>query len=192
MKKRRGFTLIEVMVGSSLTALLILYSLTLLSTSLRSMQRTDARIEMSDKGTLVIRKISEELRSAFNVTVSSDGRTLSYSLPKSNTTNDSVTGEKEYTLPMQSDGITKNYSVNSSGQLRYWENTGAARTIATGILLVDPDPASTKYNETYLNFQLLRVGTKAAVRVTLLTQRNLLSGKQNNRMTVLTLLRNAK
>lgn len=192
MKKRRGFTLIEVMVGSSLTALLILYSLTLLSTSLRSMQRTDARIEMSDKGTLVIRKISEELRSAFNVTVSSDGRTLSYSLPKFNTTNDLVTGEKEYTLPMQSDGVTRNYSVNSSGQLRYWEGTGAARTVATGILLVDPDPASTKYNETYLNFQLLRVGTKAAVRVTLLTQRNLLSGKQNNRMTVLTLLRNAK
>ncbi len=192
MRKKRGFTLPEVLVGSTLMSLLILYSLSLLTNTLRTMQKTDSRVEMSDKSANVLRKISEDLRAAFSVTVSSDGRTLTFTQPKLATTNDSVTGEKEFLTPIQSDGIIRNYTVNSSGQLRYWEGTGSQKTILTGILLKDPDPQSSKYNQDYNNFQFTKVGNRVAIQITLLTERNSFAGKQSNRMTALTFLRNAK
>ncbi len=190
--KRRGSTLVEVMTATVLVSMLIISALALLSTSLRSFNKTDKRIEMSDEGAIALRKISEELRSAVVVDILSSGREVAFELPLRNTHVDPVTGEYEYATPVVTDGIDRRYYVSSDGDLMYKVGTSAPRRIMAGVMDLDPDPESAHYNQPYPVFSLEKLSNRQSLRITVIAERETVSGTQRNRMSTEALLRNVQ
>lgn len=187
---KRAFTLVELLIGMGLMALLVLGSLTMFASSLRSLQRTTNDVTITDQNARALRKISESVRNATSVTVSSSGLVLTYTLPKMTTAVDPVTGEKEVVVPPVSDGITRSYTVDfTAGTLR---DSQSNRVMVQDICRVDPDAGSTLYNQNYQPFQISSIDTHKAVTINLVT-RDATSGQPRiMRMKTTAILRNTQ
>ena len=136
-----------------------------------------------------MRKVIEVLRSATSVAINSDGTIITYTLPKMNTTNDTITGEKEMTDPVVSDGVSRTFTVNfTAGTLT---DSTSGRVIVRNINRTDPEPTSSQYNQQYVPFQMTSIGSIKGVTVNLITLERTSSGTNYLRLKTTTVVRNS-
>jgi Tfp pilus assembly protein PilW len=167
VKRTRGLTMAETLVGLSLTSLMFMMSLSFFTSSIGSLRKSDVRVQMSQKLNLALRKISQEVRGAATITISPDSKTLTFQLPKLNVATDPVTGEKEYTNPIQGDGVNRSFYVSGSN-LYYNDGATAAKIIARDVSATDPDPQSSYYNQSYPVFTFSSVGSTKGMTIMLI------------------------
>jgi prepilin-type N-terminal cleavage/methylation domain-containing protein len=185
---RRGFTLVEMLTGMALMALLVLGSMTLFASSLRSLQRTDNDVTMTDQNARALRKVSETIRQSMSVTVTNSGKTVSFVLPAYSAAADPVTGEKEVIVPTVSDGVARGYSIDFGAKTL--RDLQSGKVLVRNISAVDTDPTSTLYNQAYEPFQLTKIGTYNALTINLITSDSTSGQKRTTRMKTTIILRN--
>jgi hypothetical protein len=159
----------------------------LMISGLRSYNRTTTDINLDQPNAQAVRRITETLRGAMNVTITNSGRTITYTLPAMSTTNDPVTGEREVLLPLVSDGVTRTFTISTAGVLT--SNPGG-RVLVRDISLTDPDTSSSTYNQSYAPFQLSPIGGGKAISITLITAATTNGQRRYTRMKTTALLRN--
>lgn len=171
MRKRRGFTLTELLTSLGMMAFTLGAISSLFIFGLRSFQNTTTDTNLNQSNAQGMRRLTETLRSAMSITISNDGKTLSYTLPKLTAANDPQTGEKEFIIPLVSDGTNRTFTVNSSGNLI---DSVGNRTLMKRIRATDPDPASSQYNQTYAPFSSTTIGSQRAITINLITAENVM------------------
>lgn len=171
MRTKKGMSLAELSVALGIMALTIFTITSMFIFGLRAMQKTTSDTNLNQTNSQVLRRISETLRSAMNTTISNEGRMISYTLPKLSPGADSVTGEKEYMIPLQSDGVTRSFYVTSDGKMI---DSVSGRTLMKNIYLKDPDPGSSQYNQTYAPFSTVTVGSQRGVTINLIAAEDVL------------------
>jgi Tfp pilus assembly protein PilW len=187
--KKRGFTLVELLSAMSTMTVVILGTMTLLVTGLKSFKKTSSDVDITNQNANAMRKISETLRQAINVTISNSGKTISYNLPQMGSV-DPVTGEKELTEPITSDGVNRTFNVDfSTGKLT--QNPGN-RVLVSNIASTDPQSGSSQYNQAYTPFQLTSIGSYRAITINLITTQTVVDNKRFMRMKSSTVVRNAR
>lgn len=184
--RKRGFTLVELMVAMTIIGLLITGMMTVFSESMKSFYKTNTDINLVTQNSLGMQRVAGTLRSAVSMTISSDGTKVTYYLPKVSGAADAVTGEKEYLYPMVADTVAQSFTV-SGGELK---DDSSGRTLAKNVVLVDPDPKSSQYNKTYAPFQATTVGSRRALTINFITQDQVLGQPRYTRMKTTVILRN--
>lgn len=168
--RRRGFTLIELTVGMGMLMLVVLGCATLMVSGLQSLNKTSVDANLGNDNAQGLRRVSEAIRGAVWVSVSTDGRTLSYSLPRMSTTTDPLTGERELVDPPVSDGVVRRFVVDfTAGTLTDMQSN---RVLVRNIAATDPQPSSSLFNQAYPPFQLTTIGSMRAVSINLITRAN--------------------
>jgi prepilin-type N-terminal cleavage/methylation domain-containing protein len=185
--KRRGFTLVELSVAMVIMGALLLGTMTVFSQAMQGYYKTKTDIDLATTNSLSIQRVAETLRSAYSMQVVDNGRKVVYTLPKFSSVTDPDTGEKELYEPLQSDGVQRSFSV-ANGQL---VNDQSGRVLAKNVVLVDPDPQSSQYNQQYPPFQLTTIGSRRALTINLITQDQVLGEKRYVRMKSTVILRNS-
>jgi hypothetical protein len=187
MRTKRGASIIEALLGVSILSLTLLSVMTMYVAGAKSFNGNSVKIELSQKNALGLRWVTKSIRQAATLSISTDGKTLTYSLPKKKADADLLTGERELVDPIESDGVTRTFSV-VNGAL----TDGGTRVFLKNIATVDPDPASSQYNQTYAPFTLTTIGSKRAITINLITAR-VVGGKNTYvRTKTSVMLRNAK
>lgn len=173
MRARKGFTVVELMIGLSILSFTMMATFGLLLTGLRSADQAMTDVELSQPNAQALRRISETVRRAVTVTVADSGYTLHYTLPKTTTGADLVTGEAELVVPVQGDGVARSFAVVSPGQLVV---RPSSRVLVDRIISTDPNPKSSQYQKTYAPFSVTTIGSRRAITINLITQQ-LVNGK---------------
>ncbi|MCB0826987.1 MAG: hypothetical protein KDC26_12430 [Armatimonadetes bacterium] len=137
--KKRGFTLMEVIVSSVMSTVVLFGVVSLLLMVMGSWARGEGRMDGENDARQAMRAMSDELREAMLVQVDADGMGLTYRKPAKN-------GAGDFTLPVAWDGVVRRLYY-SNGSL--WISDGATnRKIAKNVLTVDPfASASHRLNE---------------------------------------------
>jgi Tfp pilus assembly protein PilW len=162
--KRRGISLAELLASMIAFLLALTAAISLQLTGSKSLNRIQSDLSVSTPSAQAMRRVSETLRSAMSITLSSDGKTITYILPKLTTTNDPVTGEKELVYPLVSDGVTRSFVVSGTNLV---SNPGG-RVLVRNISSTDPQVGSTQYNQTYNPFQSTTIGSRRAITITII------------------------
>ena len=186
---RRGFTYAELLVGMGLMALLVLGSMTMFASSLKSLKRTDKDVTMSDQSSRALRKITETIRQSVTVTVSDGGRKVTYYLPVMSGAADSVTGESEIVNPPTSDGIARTYTVNFTTGTIFDES---GKVIVRNVAGKDNNRASSLYGSSYEPFTIGTIGTRKALTINIITRDDAGGQTRNMRMKTTAIIRNAQ
>ncbi|MEM4408340.1 MAG: hypothetical protein QXI19_06320 [Candidatus Caldarchaeum sp.] len=189
--RKQGFALVEIIVGGAITGIILLGIFSLFAQGLRSFRRTDVQMDMAEQSSLAIRKITETLRSAAAYSLSQDGRTLIFQLPRANSQPDPITGEYEYSYPLQGDGISRILYVENE-TLYYQVGNEDPEVLATGISSTDPDPSSPYHTMPYPVFSATNIGSQRGIRITLITKRSSQTNDLYTRMSNIVHLRNVK
>ena len=188
-RTRRGFTLVELMSGMAVLAIVLLGSINLLGTGLRSFQKTTTDLDITNQNANSMRRISETLRQAMNVTISNSGNTITYELPALGPY-DAVTGERELYEPIKSDGVIRSFVVDPVSKTVKQYPSG--RVLIRNLSAVDLDPKSTQYNQAYPAFQLTSIGSYRAITIHLVTRKTNINDLRYTRMKTTAVVRNAK
>jgi len=187
--RRRGFTMVELTTGLSVMMFVVLGSLSLLAYGVRFYGKTYSKTNLNTGNEQGLRRIIETLRSATSVAINSDGTVITYTLPKLNTTNDAVTGEKELADPVVSDGVVRTFTVNfTTGKVT---DSSSGRVIVKNVTRTDPEPTSSQYNQQYVPFQMTSIGSIKGVTVNLITLEKTSSGTNYLRLKTTTVVRNS-
>lgn len=184
--KRRGLTMVELLVASATMMLLVLGACTLFFGATKQFYTTEADVDITQTNANGMRYITQKIRQAMSLSITSDGRKVYYTMPAYSNYYDDVTGERELIVPLVSDGVTRSFTV--SGSNLYDDVTG--RVIVKNIVSIDPDPNSSQYNQTYAPFQLTTIGSRRALTINLITQRNVSTTKRFSRMKTTVIIRN--
>lgn len=188
MMKRRGSSLVEVVTGAGIMMLLTLGTMTLMVSGLRYVTRTSTDLTLAAKNAQGLRWVSELSRGAMSATISANGTQVNFVLPAMATTTDTFTGEKEVSIPITSDNVTRGFKVDfAAGTLK---DLRTGRTLVKNITSVDPDPASTNYNQTYVPFSYSQVGARKVIVIQLITKDKSGGTTRYQRMKNSVLLRN--
>lgn len=185
--RKRGFTLIELMVGMVVMGLLIIGTLTVFSQSMQGFYRTKTDIELSTENSQSIHRVADTLRSAYSMQIQDGGRKIVYTMPRISNLVDPDTGEREVLEPIQSDGVQRSFTV-ANGKL---VDDHSGRTLAENVVLVDPDPDSTQYNQQYPPFQLTTIGSRRALTINLISKNQVLGSDRYQRMKTTVIIRNS-
>lgn len=126
--KRSGLTLVEVVVASLLSTMVIFSALSVYLAGMESWLRGSERINAETQSRQGVRMVSDYLREAMAVTVAADGRSLTYRLPQRDVAGDFV-------YPAMWDGVTRRlYFTN--GTIRH--DTGTSdRVIVRNVMTSD-------------------------------------------------------
>lgn len=108
--RRRGVTTLEMLIGLSLTALVLLAGVIALVSTMQAWYRGEARIQMELASTRALQYIRDRLREAMSVSVDIDGREITYRLPERDL-------DGKYKLPPEWDGVERRIYVDANGQL---------------------------------------------------------------------------
>lgn len=185
--KNKGFTLVELIVGMTIMGFLILGTMTVFSSSMKGFYQTKTDIDLVTKNSLGMQRVSGTLRSAVNMTISEEGKMVTYNMPALNATVDAVTGEKEYKNPIVAEATSRSFSV-LEGVLK---DNYSGRILAKNVYLRDPDPHSSQYGQTYAPFQLTTIGSRRALTINFITQDQVLGKPRYTRMKTTVILRNS-
>ena len=187
-KKNRGTSLVEVMTGAVLMMLITVGTMALMVSGLTYMTRTSTDLTLSGKNALGLRWVSEYARGSMSAALSNSGKTVTFVMPKQNTTADSYTGEKELQYPLTTDGVTRGFSVDfSAGTMT---DLKSGKVIIKNISSTDPDPASTNYNQAYTPFSFSTVGAHKVIVIQVITKQRVNGVQRYVRMKNTVLLRN--
>lgn len=185
--RRRGFTLIEVLTTCSVGGMLILGCMSLMSFGLRTYQTTSTDIDLTQTNANGCRRVTETIRQAMNIEIKNGGTRIEFSMPALSSTPDPITGERELLDPLTPESTIRAFEV-VNGQLRDVTNN---RVLVRNIVATDPRPGSSQYGQTYAPFQVTTIGSRRAVTVNLITDRQVLSGERYVRMKTTVLIRNS-
>ena len=168
MKKNRGISLVEVVMGSGLMMLVTLGSMTLMASGLKSLTKTSTDVTLSDKNALGVRWVCEYARQSMGATISNSGSQVNFSLPAMSSKADPVTGEKEFVYPLNSDGQVRGFKVDfAAGTMT---DLHMNKVIVKNIAATDPDPKSSNYGKNYQPFSFTMVGPRKAIVIQLITK----------------------
>jgi hypothetical protein len=188
MRKRRGSSIVEVVMGAGLMMLITLGTMSLLVSGLRYATRTTSDLTMSTKNAQALRWISELSRGAMTATITNAGSQINFALPKDSAVTDAYTGEKEVAYPLASDGVNRGFKVDfAAGTLT---DLRTNRILVKNIASTDPDPSSTTYNQTYAPFQFSMVGARKVIVIQLIIKERVAGTTRYARMKNTVLLRN--
>ena len=187
MRRRQGFTILELLVGISLMTMVCLAVCGMFITGLRSSRRSASRVDLAQKNAQGLRWVIESVREAATISISADGKTLTYTLPTRSATADPLTGEREFVEPLQSDGVIRTFRV-TNGKL----TDGGSRVYVSRVSATDPEPSSSQYNQTYAPFTLTTIGSKRAISINLICSELVNGSTSFARSKSTVLLRNAK
>ena len=129
MSRRRGSTITEVMLASSISTIVLFAGVGTFLVGMRSWIRGQASVDALNGSQRAVRVISNELREAMSLVIAGDGRTVTYQKPLKDANGNFVT-------PMQTDGFTRTISVSGAGVLTMTAQ-GQTRTLAKGLVLTD-------------------------------------------------------
>jgi hypothetical protein len=153
-------------MGLSVMAMVTMAIAALLIQASYAFGMTTAQSNITNMNAQGIRYASEQLRKAMSVTIVSNVR-VDYVLPKLADTADPVSGEREYTVPMVSDGVVHSLRVDfAAGTLK---DFATGQILCRNLISADPDPSSTQYKKTTAPFQATSVGSVRAIQLTLIT-----------------------
>ncbi|MDI9638807.1 prepilin-type N-terminal cleavage/methylation domain-containing protein [Kamptonema cortianum] len=186
--KNRGFSLVEVMVSVSLFGLLGIGLLELFSGSLRFFAKTSSEVEIANENANAMRYVTAKLRPAMSIQIQNNGNKIVYWLPQLNTLPNPLTGEREISIPVTSDGVARSFTITNGRLID--DETG--KVVARNISATDPDKLSTQYNKPYAPFQLTTIGSRRAVTVTLISKKKINNIERNTRMKDTVILRNGQ
>ncbi|MBI1756345.1 MAG: type II secretion system protein [Fimbriimonas ginsengisoli] len=168
MKRRRGFTLVEIMAGAVLFSLVFLGYGALLISGLKSFTRTANDVTVTNPNAQAMRRVADALRPGVNVTILNSGTKITFNNAALSSIVDPVTGEKEVATPIVSDGVARGYNVDfTAGTLT---DLATNRVLVKNIIGTDPLPGSSQYNQAYAPFSFSTVGGYKAVTINLITQ----------------------
>lgn len=184
---KRGLTLAELMASMLALLMALGAALSLQVGASRSMNRIQSDLNVSSPSAQAMRRVSETLRGAMSVSISSDGKTITYLLPRVSSTSDPVTGEKELVFPLQSDGVTRSYVISGNNLI---SNPGG-RVLVRNISSTDPRQGSTQYNQTYSPFQSTTIGSRRAITITLICKETANGAVRYARMKSTVLIQNS-
>jgi len=183
---KRGMSLAELMASMIALLLALGAALSLQIGASRSMNRIQSDLSVSSPSAQAMRRVSETLRGAMTVSLSTDGKTITYVLPRTSTTADPITGEKELLFPLQSDGVTRSFVISGN---RLISNPGG-RVLIRNISSTDPNPNSTQYNQVYNPFQSTTIGSRRAITITLICKESANGAIRYSRMKSTVLIQN--
>lgn len=132
---RRGATLIEVMTASSMTVVIIGAAVAMMLSGSRSWAQGESYIAAELNGQQAMKRIAQDLREAMSVTVSTDGRSVTYRLPRRD-------GNGSFITPAVLDPTIYNCYVVANERGRYdlfIGPVGGARRISSNVVLTDPE-----------------------------------------------------
>ncbi len=188
MRTRRGMTLIELLAGIFTMMLVVLGSLVMMVAGTQSFNVTNVDTDLNDKNAQGLRHVVQTIRSAYTVSVSTDGKTITYVLPKLNASNDALTGEQEYVTPLVGDGVNRTFVVDTTaGTLK---DTSSGQTLVKNIIGTDPQVGSSTYGQTYKPFSLSAQGALQAVSINLICQDHVIEKVRFQRMKTTAIARN--
>ncbi len=129
-RKVRGATLVEVVFGISVSAIVIFGGMIALVSTLGGWSRGQSKIEAELEATQAMRHLRDTLREAMVIQVDIDGKGMTYRLPLRD-------GDGDYQQPAAWDGITRRFEVRDTGEL-VAVNDGVERTLVKGVAVLDP------------------------------------------------------
>ncbi|MBV6457144.1 MAG: hypothetical protein HONBIEJF_00251 [Fimbriimonadaceae bacterium] len=188
VRRRSGYTLVELVVGMSILALVMLGTMSIYVLGVRSFNRVDTDLKIAQDNAIGVRKVTEALREAVSIQISLGGNSITYFLPKLSDEEDETTGEYEYVEPIVSDGIARTFSVTSSGKL---VDSETGRVLIRDLYAKDPDPKSSQYNKLYAPFSLTTIGSRRAVTVNFITRAEAGASERYKRMKSTVIIRNS-
>lgn len=162
--RRRGMTLVELMTSLALLLMGLVGYQMLFAAGLRSTLKTNASTVVAQENAQGIRHVAASLNEALSATITDGGKRISYVLPKKATTPDPVTGQIEYLVPIEPDGVSRYYQVTGGNLV---DQTG--RVLVRDIVSTDLDPNSSQFNQTYSPFQFTTIGGTRAVTINFVT-----------------------
>jgi len=187
--RKQGFTLVELLAGMGVFFAVMMGSVTLMLTGLKSFNKTSVDVDITNQNSNSMRRISETLRQATNIAILDSGKTITFYLPKLGAV-DAVTGEKELIEPLVSDGILRRYTVDFT--TRTLKEYPSGRTLIRNLANIDPQAGSSQYNQAYTPFQLTSIGSYRAVSINLITRQKIVSNDRYTRMKTTCVVRNAQ
>ncbi len=135
MRKKRGATLVELLVSSGISLLVLGAALATLYSGMRSWIMGASMINAEVDGSQAVRRLVSDLREAMAVTVAADGRSVSFRMPQRDANGDFI-------VPPLWDGVSRRAILT--------ETTGGKFTLAVGVtgseipvsrnvILIDPE-----------------------------------------------------
>lgn len=163
MCNQRGMTLVELLVASSVTLILLFAILPLMSTSVRAWHRTSHDVATTMDVTLAMRRIASELRYAKSIMITEGGQKINYILP---------------------DNTSAYFKLSGNDLVWSWAPSG--QPLLRGVVASD-----SAFGGTYPIFELaFGGGNSRAVLVRLCVRVNTPAGIRTHRMQQLVVLRN--
>lgn len=186
--RRRGLTLTELVATLGSMVLAVGGTFAVMLGGLRSFQKTDADIAVSQPNAQAMRRVVDTLRFARTVVISNSGKTITYTLPALTANVDPWTGEREIAYPVVSDGVTRSFSV-ANGKLT---SEPGGRILLADVKATDPQQGSSQYSLAYAPFQSTTIGSRRAITVTFITQETVGGVSRFARMKSTVLIQNAR
>lgn len=185
--RTRAFTLIELLVGMTIMGLLIIGAMTVFAASMKNYYVTRTDIDLTSENSLGMARVADTLRGAYSMQINDAGTTVTYFMPKQAPFVDPITLEQEYLDPLESDGVARSFSI-INGELI--DDTDG-RMLVDKIVLIDPHPDSSQYNQVYAPFQLTTIGSRRALTINFITADQVLDRQRYTRMKTTVIIRNS-
>lgn len=161
--RRRGATMIEVVVGSGISVVTLVGGVGCFMAGMMSWMKGVGAMDSISKSQDSIKLMSQQLREAMSVTISDNGATVTYKIPSKDQSG-------SYVLPLASDGVTRQFKL-VNGTLSQITD-GNSRVVAANVLSTDPQTESA-----YKVFSANNGDVTRQVVITLITSRQ---GFRNN------------
>ena len=185
--RNRGFTLVELLVGMTIMGFVIIGTMTVFSASMKNFYVTRTDIDLTTENALGMQRVGDTLRGAYSMQILNNGTQVSYFMPREASFIDPITLEQEYVDPLESDGIVRSFSI-VNGELI--DDTDG-RVLVDNIILIDPHPDSSQYNQVYAPFQLTPIGSRRALTINFITSEDVLERTRYTRMKTTVIIRNS-
>ncbi|MBS1723930.1 MAG: hypothetical protein JSS66_13365 [Armatimonadetes bacterium] len=134
MKKHSGATLLEAVVASSITVLVLGTTTTVWLAGAKSWYRGAGKIQAETQSRRAVRTVCNELSEAMSVTVDADGMGMTFQKPAKDASGDYVCDVQGQPV---SDGFNRRIYFQS-GKLRYLTPTGT-RLLSFNVITTDPN-----------------------------------------------------
>lgn len=138
-RKRAGFTLAEVVVGSSISAIVLSFGISLFLMCIGDWARGENWIQAENDTRQSMRVINDELREAMWVSIDANGQGLTYRKPVKESTG-------EFKIPVAWDGQDRRIYLEQ-GNLYLEESAGNRRIICRNVMDKNPFVGSTNTSD---------------------------------------------
>ncbi len=128
--RRRGLTLVEVMVASILGTLVIFGGISIYLSGMENWLRGSERIVAETQSRQAVRAISDQLRQAMAVAVAGDGVSLEFRLPEEDASGN-------FTVPATWDGVVRRIQYNAGDETIELVEGANTRVLARNVMPAD-------------------------------------------------------